>query len=153
MLLAAGCVDRKQTRMKTKLILPLVLSALLCGCATTPAVRDAAYVQSKAQKISLLVAGAALVNNPQPELADKLTKVVAELRQVTQKDQVSVDDLTGIALRIPQVANSKYGFAIAAGQLVFEDELQRLAIKNPELLRAAGIGMANGIEAALNASK
>lgn len=139
--------------MKTKLFLPLILTALLCGCASTPIVRDAAYVQAKAQRISQLVAGAALANNPQPALAAKLDKVVLELRAVTQKDQVSIDDLTTIAMSVPQVANSKYGFAIAAGQLVFEDELQRLAIKNPELLRAAGIGMANGIEAARKASQ
>ena len=131
------------------LMLPPMCALLFTGCASTPIVHDAAYVQNKATRISQFVAGLALAKNP--KAAAPLAKAVADLRIVTAKDTVSIDDLTTIALTVPQVANSKYGFGIAAGQLFFEDELERLAIKNPALLKAAGIGMADGIEAALKA--
>jgi hypothetical protein len=135
--------------MKTQLLLSTICIALLAGCANTPVVRDAAYVQRKAENISSFIAGEVLRNNPQPELREKLQKAADELDIITAKDVVTVNDMANIANSIPEVANSKYGFAIRAGQMILFDELEQLAVSNPTLLKAAGVGMSIGIKRAL----
>lgn len=134
-----------------KLIPCLLLAFALCGCANVPKpVINAAYVQKKANRITSFTLLLVLNNNPHnQDLRDNLAKASAQLRFVTSQPTVSVNDLADIAKSIP-VVSEKYGVYIVAGQMFLEEELDTLAVKNPELLRAAGIGMADAIDAALS---
>ena len=149
MLLAAGCVVRNLPRKMKNLLWLLPVCAMFVGCASTPVVRDAAYYQRKAENITAFTVGEVLRNNTNPDLRVTLETVAKELELVTMKDVVTINDLADIANRVPQVANSKYGFAIRAGQMILYDELETLAVNNPEKLRGVGRGMADGIRQAL----
>lgn len=133
--------------MKTKLFLPIILTALLCGCATT---QDPAYYQAKADRIATRILVRVLQNNPQPQLRVKLAKAADELDIITAKPTVSINDLIDVANSIPEVSNSKYGLGLELGQFILFDELEKISTTNPERLRADGKGISAAIRRVLN---
>lgn len=96
------------------------------------------YVTTKASAITLIIAGEVMKHNP--DARQQLEVAQKSIREVLGKDQVTGADVANIIAQIPKVQNSKNYFYIQAGVLILQDDLNRVAVANPELFRAALLG-------------
>lgn len=130
--------------MKIKIAAMLTAMLLLTGCAGI-VIKD--MIQSKAKGIAFAISAKLLKDNPSYRPAFIIAS--ADMKFVSEQEVLDVTVVMAVISRLPKLQSGDIAIYINGALIIFSDELNALAVKNPEEVRLAATGFYQGIDLAL----
>ncbi len=127
----------------------LFAAVALVGCLAPINLNDPAYVEQKAYRTSERITFKMLTDHP--ERRPKFVTALASLKVLEGKTNTTVADVVKVIKTIPNIGGENYWAETAL--LVFEDELERVGVKNPAIAAPANKGFIKGVSEGLEKTK
>lgn len=133
--------------MKNKILALCCLCSLLfiSGCGTFAFTKS--NIETRAKGTSFLVSSKLLRGNP--TWRDGFIQASADLKFVADQETVDVTTVMAIINRLPKLQTGDAAIYVQGALIIFTDELNALAVKNPDEVRLAAKGLYEGIDLAL----